>query len=79
MEFLQQSVTAYLSPKAKAALEEVYDIIAQLYRRQQAPETLQRDLDAMRRLLADSRRGTGVETMCLRSLPPAASTASGRK
>ncbi|WOO79759.1 Exocyst complex component SEC5B [Vanrija pseudolonga] len=78
MEFLQQSVTAYLSPKAKAALEEVYDIIAQLYRRQQAPETLQRDLDAMRRLLADSRRGTGVETMCLRSLPPAAST-SGRK
>lgn len=66
IEFLNQSVGAFLTPHAKEVFSQVYDIISQGYRRQGAPEALQRDLDAMRKLLSESRRGTGVETLCFR-------------
>lgn len=72
IEFLNQSVAAFLTPHAKDAFSQVYDIISQGYRRQGAPEALQRDLDAMRKLLSESRRGTGVETLCFRQPAPAA-------
>lgn len=66
IEFLNQSVASFLTPHAKDVFSQVYDIISQGYRRQGAPEALQRDLDAMRKLLSESRRGTGVETLCFR-------------
>lgn len=66
IEFLNQSVTSFLTPHAKDEFKQVYDIISQRYQRHAAPESLNRDLEAMRKLLSESRRGTGVETLCFR-------------
>ncbi|CAK9785848.1 unnamed protein product [Cutaneotrichosporon oleaginosum] len=66
IEFLNQSVTSFLTPHAKDVFKQVYDIISQRYQRHAAPESLNRDLEAMRKLLSESRRGTGVETLCFR-------------
>jgi exocyst complex component 2 len=66
IEFLNQSITSFLTPHAKDAFKQVYDIISQRYQRHAAPESLNRDLEAMRKLLSESRRGTGVETLCFR-------------
>lgn len=67
IEFFNQSVAAYLTPQGKESLQQVYNVVSQGYRKQQAPEAMDRDLDAMRRILDVSRRSTGVETLCFRS------------
>lgn len=65
IEFLNQSVgSAFLSPLAKTELEKVYGMISKGYRRQGGDEGVQRDMDAMRKLLVESRRSTGIETLC---------------
>ncbi|GMK54888.1 hypothetical protein CspeluHIS016_0114740 [Cutaneotrichosporon spelunceum] len=66
IEFLNQSVTSFLTPHAKDVFKQVYDIISQRYQRHAAPESLNRDLEAMRKLLSESRRATGVVTLCFR-------------
>ncbi|KAL7419826.1 Exocyst complex component S5 [Cryptotrichosporon argae] len=66
IEFLHQSVGALVSAHAKDMLGQIYDIISHAYRRQQSPDALERDLDAMRKILSEARRATGVETMCFK-------------
>lgn len=66
IEFLNQSVAGYLSPHAKKVLKEVFNIISQGYRRPQGGESMQRDLENMRKILESTRRGAGVETLCFR-------------
>lgn len=63
VEFLTQSVgSAFLSSRGKTALEKVYSYISRGYRRQDGE--VQRDMEAMRKLLLESRRSTAIETLC---------------
>ncbi|RSH82118.1 hypothetical protein EHS25_006051 [Saitozyma podzolica] len=66
IEFLHQSVNQYVTPQANDTLSKIYDTISAAYRRQQNPEEFQRELHSLRKLLSESRKATGMETLCFK-------------
>lgn len=70
IEFLNQCVAGCLSPAAKSALSQVFNIISQGYASRRPPEAMQRDLENMRKILEAARRGVGVEILCFRKGEP---------
>jgi exocyst complex component 2 len=70
IEFLNQCVTGCLSPNAKSALSQVFNIISQGYGSRRPSEAMQRDMENMRKILEVARRGVGVEILCFRKGEP---------
>ncbi|KAK1922962.1 exocyst complex component Sec5-domain-containing protein [Papiliotrema laurentii] len=66
IEFFHQSVNAYITPQADAILSQIYDTISAAYRRQKSTDDFHRELDSLRKLLSDSRKATGMETLCFK-------------
>ncbi|KAK4688269.1 exocyst complex component 2, partial [Tremellales sp. Uapishka_1] len=66
IEFLHQSVNPHVTALANDTLSKIYDTISQAYRRQQSSEDFHRELDGLKKLLTDSRKATGVETLCFK-------------
>ena len=66
IEFLHQSVNQYVTPQANDTLSKIYDTISQAYRRQKSSDDFHRELDSLKKLLSDSRRATGMETLCFK-------------
>jgi exocyst complex component 2 len=78
IEFFHQSVNAYITPGANDVLSQIYDTISAAYRRQKSTDDFHRELDSLRRLLSDSRKATGMETLCFK-LSKEARKDSGRQ
>ncbi|ORY35859.1 exocyst complex component Sec5-domain-containing protein [Naematelia encephala] len=87
IEFLHQSVNQYVTPEANDILSKIYDTISQAYRRQKSSDDFQRELEGLKKLLSDSRRATGMETLCFKlrkeerpsaSREPSGSVVTGR-
>jgi exocyst complex component 2 len=76
IEFLQQGLGRFVSPKAAAALVEVYNQISEAYVKRDPNENIQVYLDGVKQTLADARRATGVEFLCFRVDKPAGSSSS---
>lgn len=66
IEYLQQSVEAYLNRGAKEAFGQTYEIISRGLRSNETPEALQRELASLQTIIRDTRRVTAVETIALR-------------
>lgn len=66
IEYLQQSVEAYLSRSAKEAFGQTYEIISRGLRSNETPEALQRELASLQTIIRDTRRVTAIETIALR-------------
>jgi exocyst complex component 2 len=59
-------VNPYVTPKANDTLSKIYDTISQAYKRQKNTDDFQRELEGLRKLLSDSRKATGMETLCFK-------------
>ncbi len=66
IEFLHQSVNQYVTPQANDTLSKIYDTISQAYRQQKSSDDFHRELDSLKKRLSDSRRATGMETLCFK-------------
>ena len=72
MEFLQQSLEAFVSPAATQTLHEVYKYLSDAYPRppaenaQAAEAQLQREVASLRNLLHETRRATALQFLCFR-------------
>jgi exocyst complex component 2 len=81
IEFLHQTLTAHLTPRATSTLSEVYAAISQSYVRPSdgvagGEDELQKGMEMVKRILSDSKRSTMVEFMCLKKQPVAASSST---
>jgi len=66
IEFLHQSVNPYVTPTANENLTKIYDTISQSYRRQKSSDDFHRELEGLKKLLGESRKSTGLETLCFK-------------
>ncbi|KAI5992863.1 hypothetical protein EDC04DRAFT_2910949 [Pisolithus marmoratus] len=66
IEFMHQTLARYVSPLAAKTLSELYTKISQAYARRLTDDNLQGNLDSVKKILAESRRATGIEFMCFR-------------
>lgn len=66
IEYLQQSVEAYLSRGARESFAQTYEVISRGLRSNETPEALQRELASLQGIIRDTRRVTAVETIALR-------------
>lgn len=74
---MHQTLVAHVTPVASAILTEVYAVISKAYMRPnpESGDELQRELDAVKKTLYNSRKATSVDFMCLRKeSPPSSST-----
>ena len=63
---MHQSLGRYVTPLAAGTLSELYNSISQSYNRRPGDENLQASLDGVKKILAETRRATGVEFLCFR-------------
>jgi exocyst complex component 2 len=63
---MHQTLSRYVTPAAAKTLSEVYNKISQAYMRRPGDENLQSNLDGVKRILAETRRATGIEFLCFR-------------
>lgn len=63
---MHQTLGRYVTPLAADTLSELYNKISQAYARRPADENLQASLDGVKKILAETRRATGVEFLCFR-------------
>jgi exocyst complex component 2 len=66
IEFLHQSLNPYVTPAANENLTKIYDTISQSYRRQKSSDDFHRELEGLKKLLGESRKSTGLETLCFK-------------
>ena len=66
IEFLHQSLNPYVTPTANDTLSKIYDTISQAYRRQKSSDDFHRELEGLKKLLGESRKATGLETVCFK-------------
>ena len=59
-------MNAFVTPKANETFSKIYETISQAYRRQKSSEDFHKELDSLKKLLSDSRRATGMETLCFK-------------
>ena len=71
---MHQTLGRYVTPSAAKTLSDLYNKISQAYARRPGDENLQTNLDGVKKTLADTRRGTGIEFLCFRQTK----AASGR-
>jgi exocyst complex component 2 len=63
---MHQTLGRYVTTQAAETLSELYNKISQAYARRPGDESLQTSLDGVKRILAETRRATGVEFLCFR-------------
>jgi len=63
---MHQTLGRYVTPSAAKTLSDLYNKISQAYARRPGDENLQSNLDGVKKTLADTRRGTGIEFLCFR-------------
>ena len=68
IEYFHQSIGQYITPQANDTLSKIYDTISANYRRQKSTDDFHRELESLRKLLGDSRKATGMETLCFKQL-----------
>ncbi|ORX41152.1 exocyst complex component Sec5-domain-containing protein [Kockovaella imperatae] len=66
IEYFHQSVGQYITSEANDTLSKIYDTISANYRRQKSTDDFHRELESLRKLLGDSRKATGMETLCFK-------------
>lgn len=66
IEFMHQTLGRYVTPAAAKTLSELYNRISQAYARRSGDENLQTNLDGVKKILAETRRATGIEFLCFR-------------
>ena len=66
IEFMQQTLGRYVTPTASKTLSDLYNRISQAYSRRPGDESLQANLDDVKKTLADSRRSTAFEFLCFK-------------
>ncbi|KJA16657.1 hypothetical protein HYPSUDRAFT_47148 [Hypholoma sublateritium FD-334 SS-4] len=66
IEFMHQTLGRYVTPTAAKTLSELYNRISQAYARRSGDENLQANLDGVKKILAETRRATGIEFLCFR-------------
>ncbi|TEB31864.1 hypothetical protein FA13DRAFT_1754665 [Coprinellus micaceus] len=76
IEFMHQTLGRYVTQPATETLSELYNKISQAYARRPTDDNLQASLDGVKRILAETRRATGVEFLCFRQTKPANSSRS---
>lgn len=76
VEFMHQMLGRYVTQPATETLSELYNTISQAYARRPTDDSLQTSLDGVKRILADTRRATGVEFLCFRQTKPPTSSRS---
>ena len=59
-------MNAFIAPEANDVLSQIYDTISAAYRRQKSSDDFHRELEGLRKLLSDSRKSTGMETLCFK-------------
>ncbi|KAF8801103.1 exocyst complex component sec5 [Phlegmacium glaucopus] len=80
IEFMHQTLGRYVSSSAAKTLSELYNKISQAYARRPGDENLQSNLDGVKKILAETRRATGIEFLCFRQSKTSTSSSrpSGR-
>ena len=63
---MHQTLGRYVSSNAEKILSELYNKISQAYARRPGDENLQSKLDGVKKILAETRRATGIEFLCFR-------------
>lgn len=68
IEFLHQTLSAFISEKAERLLKQVYETISQKYRRVdgEEKEQLNAELERVKQILVQSRKATALEFLCFR-------------
>lgn len=59
-------MSQYANKAADEILSDIYDTISSAYKRQGDPDEFQRELASLKKLLSDSRKATGMETLCFK-------------
>ncbi|POY70342.1 hypothetical protein BMF94_6622 [Rhodotorula taiwanensis] len=77
IEFMHQTLSQHVSPKADQTLQSIYKIISQSYYRRpdSSAQELQAELEGLKRTLVASRRATALQFLCFRR-PSKSSSAS---
>ena len=65
IEFLHQTLSAFIGPQAEARLKQVYETISVRYKRVDT-ENLQAELERVKQILVASRKATALEFLCFR-------------
>ena len=73
---MHQTLGRYVSPSAGKTLSELYNKISQAYARRPGDENLQSNLDGVKKILAETRRATGIEFLCFRQPKTSSSSRS---
>ncbi|KAF8899761.1 exocyst complex component sec5 [Gymnopilus junonius] len=76
IEFMHQTLGRYVSSAAAKTLSDLYNRISQAYARRTGDENLQANLDGVKKILAETRRATGIEFLCFRQTKPTPSSSS---
>ncbi|KAF5318658.1 hypothetical protein D9619_010696 [Psilocybe cf. subviscida] len=76
IEFMHQTLGRYVTPAAAKTLSELYNRISQAYTRRPGDESLQTNLDGVKKILAETRRATGIEFLCFRQTKSTSSTST---
>lgn len=63
---MHQTLSRYVTPSAAKTLADLYNKISQAYARRPGDENLQIHLDGVKKILAETRRATGIEFLCFR-------------
>ncbi|GAA6021966.1 hypothetical protein JCM8202_004357 [Rhodotorula sphaerocarpa] len=84
IEFMHQTLSQHVSPKADQTLQSIYKIISQSYYRRpdSSAQELQAELEGLKRTLVASRRATALQFLCFRRPSKTAAVtpaASGRE
>ena len=73
---MHQTLGRYVTPAAAKTLSELYNRISQAYARRPGDENLQANLDGVKKILAETRRATGIEFLCFRQTKTTSSSNS---
>lgn len=73
---MHQTLGRYVTPAAAKTLSELYNRISQAYTRRPGDENLQANLDGVKKILAETRRATGIEFLCFRQTKTPSSTST---
>lgn len=82
IEFMHQTLMAYVTPTATTVLTDIYSTISKAYARPSGSgsgDELQRELEGVKKTLYDSRKATQVEYICFRATKKSSSSSSSRK
>ncbi|CAG8604734.1 2351_t:CDS:10 [Ambispora gerdemannii] len=66
IEFMHQTLSQYVTPKAQETLQAIYVTIEQSYDPSQGSGNLQSELNSVKKLLVESRKSTSLQFLCFK-------------